>query len=324
MKAIRIHEFGSEEVLLYEEVETPEPGPGEALVKLSAIGVNYIDTYHRTGTYPIELPFIPGMEGSGTIAAVGKAGSSLQVGDRVAFAMQTGAYAEYVIVPLWKLVLLPDEIDMETAAATMIQGMTAHYLTQSTYPVGEDDVVLVHAAAGGTGLLLVQMAKRSGATVIGTTSTTEKAALAKENGADEIILYSEQDFETEVLRLTNQRGVDVVYDSVGQATFDKSINCLRPRGYIVLFGAASGPVGPFDPQILNRKGSLFLTRPSLGHYMGSAEELASRTDDLYSWIIEGSLTIRIDRSFPLSDAAAAHRYIEGRKTKGKLLLLPNS
>ncbi len=324
MKVIRIHEFGGEKVLRYEEVEMPQPGPGEALLKLEAAGVNFIDTYQRNGIYPVDLPFVLGMEGGGLVEAVGEGVTAVLPGDRVVFAMQTGAYAEYIVVPAWKLAHVPNEISIETATAVMLQGMTAHYLSHSTYPIKRDDVVLIHAAAGGTGLLLVQMAKRRGATVIGTTSTNEKAALAKENGADEIINYTVKDFEVEVKRITNGRGVDVVYDSVGQATFEKSLNCLKPRGYMVLFGAASGPVGLIDPQILNSKGSLFLTRPTLGHYAGSAEEIKLRSNDLFSWIAAGELNVRIDRTFPLADAAAAHRYIEGRKTKGKILLIPEA
>ena len=271
MKAIRIHEFGGVDVLRYEEVAIAQPGAGEALVKIEAAGVNFIDTYQRSGAYPVDLPFVLGMEGSGVVAAVGEGVTAVSPGDRVVYAMQTGAYAEYAVVPVWKLAPIPDDISSETAAAVMLQGMTAHYLSNSTYAIKEGDTALIHAAAGGTGLLLVQMAKRRGATVIGTTSTAEKAALARENGADEVILYTEADFEVEVKRLTDGQGVDVVYDSVGKTTFEKSLNCLRPRGMMVLFGAASGPVPPMDPQILNRKGSLYLTRPSLGHYATSAE-----------------------------------------------------
>jgi NADPH2:quinone reductase len=322
MKAIRIHGFGGDDVLRYDEVDVPQPGPGEALVKIEAAGVNYIDTYQRSGIYPVDLPFVLGMEGGGVVEAIGEGVTTVLSGDRVAFAMQTGAYAEYMVVPAWKLVPVPEKISIETAAAVMLQGTTAHYLSQSTYPIKKGDLVLIHAAAGGTGSLLVQMAKRRGATVFGTTSTAEKATLARENGADEIILYTEMDFEAEVRRLTNGQGVDVVYDSVGKSTFEKSMNCLRPRGYIVLFGAASGPVEPIDPQILNRKGSLFLTRPSLGHYCASAAEIRQRTDDIFAWITAGELRVRVDRKYPLADAAAAHRYIEGRKTKGKILLIP--
>lgn len=322
MKAIRIHGFGGDDVLRYDEVDVPQPGPGEALVKIEAAGVNYIDTYQRSGIYPVDLPFVLGMEGGGVVEAIGEGVTTVLSGDRVAFAMQTGAYAEYMVVPAWKLVPVPEKISIETAAAVMLQGTTAHYLSQSTYPIKIGDLVLIHAAAGGTGSLLVQMAKRRGATVFGTTSTAEKATLARENGADEIILYTEMDFEAEVRRLTNGQGVDVVYDSVGKSTFEKSMNCLRPRGYIVLFGVASGPVEPIDPQILNRKGSLFLTRPSLGHYCASAAEIRQRTDDIFAWITTGELRVRVDRKYPLADAAAAHRYIEGRKTKGKILLIP--
>ncbi len=322
MKAVRIHAFGGTEVLRYEEVAVGQPGAGEALVKIEAAGVNYIDTYQRSGVYPVALPFTLGMEGSGVVTAVGVGVTAVAVGERVVFAMQTGTYADYALVEAWKLAPIPDAISSETAAAVMLQGMTAHYLSHSTYALQAGDTALVHAAAGGTGLLLVQMAKRLGARVIGTTSTAEKAALAQENGADEVILYTEADFEVEVKRLTGGKGVEVVYDSVGRSTFEKSLNCLRPRGTMVLFGAASGPVPPIDPQILNRKGSLFLTRPTLGHYTASTAELRSRSDDLFAWIAAGELQVRIDQRFPLAEAAAAHEYIEGRQTKGKILLLP--
>ncbi len=322
MKAVRIHEFGGTEVLRYDEVSVGQPGAGEALVKIEAAGVNYIDTYQRSGVYPVTLPFTLGMEGSGVVVTVGEGVTDVAVGDRVVFAMQTGTYADYTLVQAWKLAPIPDAISSEMAAAVMLQGMTAHYLSHSTYALKEGDTALVHAAAGGTGLLLVQMAKRLGARVIGTTSTTEKAALAQENGADEVILYSQADFEVEVKRLTDGQGVEVVYDSVGRSTFEKSLNCLRPRGYMVLFGAASGPVPPMDPQILNRKGSLFLTRPTLGHYIASPAELRSRSNDLFAWIAAGELQVRIDQRFPLAEAAEAHHYIEGRQTKGKILLLP--
>jgi NADPH2:quinone reductase len=324
MKAVRVHEYGGVDALRYDDVPIPQPGPGEALVRIEAAGVNYIDTYQRSGLYPLALPAILGMEGGGVVEAIGDGVTAVSAGDRVAFAMQPGTYAAYTVVSAWKLALVPDAISSETAAAVLLQGMTAHYLTYSTYPIKAGDTALIHAAAGGTGSLLVQLAKRRGATVIGTTSTAEKAALAKENGADEIILYTETDFEAAVKRLTDGQGVDVVYDSVGKATFDKSLNCLRPRGYMVLFGGASGPVPPMDPQILNRKGSLFLTRPALGHYATSAEEIKSRSDDLFAWIAAGELQVRVDQRFPLVEAADAHRYIEGRQTKGKILLLPEA
>lgn len=321
MKAIRIHQHGGPEVLLYEDAPLPEPGPGEARVKIEAAGVNYIDTYHRRGSYEQAMPFTPGMEGGGVVDALGEGVTAVSLGDRVAYAMHIGSYAEYAIVPSWRLVKVPDGIETEVAAASMLQGMTAQYLTRTTYPVKTGDTVLIHAAAGGVGLLLVQVAGLLGARVIGTASTAEKAELAKEYGADEIILYDDTDFEKEVERLTEGKGVDAVYDGVGQATFGKSLNCLRPRGYMVLFGQASGPVKPIDPQLLNQKGSLFLTRPTLSHYAASREETQMRADDLFGWIASGDLKVRIDRSFPLAEAAAAHRYIEGRRTKGKLLLL---
>lgn len=322
MKAIRVHEYGGVDALRYDDVPMPQPGAGEALVKIEAAGVNFIDTYQRSGIYPLPLPAIIGMEGGGVVEAVGEGVTAVSPGDRVVFAMQSGTYAGYTAVPAWKLAPVPDPVSSEAAAAVMLQGMTAHYLTHSTYPINAGDTALVHAAAGGTGSLVVQLAKRRGATVIGTTSTAEKATLAKESGADEVILYTEEDFEAEVKRLTEGQGVDVVYDSVGKTTFDKSLNCLRSRGIMVLFGGASGPVPPMDPQVLNRKGSLFLTRPSLGHYAASAEEIRSRTADLFSWIAAGELQVRVDRRFPLAEAASAHRYIEDRQTKGKILLLP--
>lgn len=322
MKAVRVHSFGGPEVLSYEEVPLPEPGPGEARVKVEAAGVNFIDIYHRTGQYRGQLPLTLGMEAAGVVDAIGAGVTEVQPGDRVAYAMQQGSYAEYAIVPAWKLVPVPDAIDLRSAAAVMLQGMTAHYLTHSTYPLQPGDTVLVHAAAGGVGLLLVQLAKRRGARVIGTVSTEEKARLAREMGADEVILYTQADFETEVRRLTDGRGVDVVYDSVGRATFDKSLNCLRPRGYLVLYGQSSGAVPPFDPQVLNAKGSLFLTRPSLGHYAATREELLERANELFQWMIAGELTVRIDQTYPLAEATAAHQYMEGRQTKGKVLLIP--
>lgn len=322
MKAIRVHEYGGVDTLRYDDVPVPHPGADEALVRIEAAGVNFIDTYQRSGLYPVALPAILGVEGGGVVEAIGDGVTAVSAGDRVAFAMQPGTYAAYTAVAAWKLAPVPDEISSETAAAVLLQGMTAHYLSHSTYPLKEGDTALIHAAAGGTGSLLVQLAKRCGATVIGTTSTAEKAALARESGADEIILYTETDFEAALKELTGGQGVDVVYDSVGKATFDKSLNCLRPRGYMVLFGGASGPVAPIDPQILNQRGSLFLTRPTLGDYAASTEEIKSRTDDLFAWIATGELQVRVDQRFPLAEAADAHRYIEGRKTKGKILLIP--
>lgn len=322
MKAIRVHETGGPEVLQYEEVPTPEPGEGEVRVRLEAAGLNYIDVYHRMGLYPLQPPFIPGQEGAGVVDAVGPGVTEFQVGDRVAYTLQSQSYAEYVVVPAWKLVHVPEGVSTQEAAAVMLQGLTAHYLVRSTYPLKEGERALIHAAAGGVGQLLVQMAKLCGAWVVGTVSTEEKAQLAREAGADEVIRYTEQDFEAEVKRLTDGAGVHVVYDSVGKTTFDKGLNCLRPRGYMVLFGQASGPVPPFDPQILNQKGSLFLTRPSLGAYVQNREELLARCDEMFGWMAEGRLRVRIDRTFPLAQAADAHRYIEARQTKGKVLLIP--
>jgi NADPH2:quinone reductase len=323
MQAIRIHQFGGPEVLrYYEEAPLPKPGAGEARVKIEAAGVNFIDVYHRTGRYPGQLPITPGMEGAGVVDAVGPEVADVKPGDRVAYAMQQGSYAEATVVPAWKLVPIPDGVDTQQAAAVMLQGMTAHYLSHSTYPLQSGDTALVHAAAGGVGLLLVQIAKRCGAQVIGTVSTEEKARLAREAGADEVILYTQADFEAETKRLTDGQGVNVVYDSVGQTTFDKSLNCLKPRGYLVLYGQSSGPVPPLDPQVLNAKGSLFLTRPNLGHYAADRTEILERSGALFKWMATGELKVRIDKTFPLSEAPEAHRYLEGRKTKGKLLLIP--
>ncbi|MDA2937648.1 quinone oxidoreductase [Acidobacteria bacterium AH-259-A15] len=322
MKAIRVHKPGGPEVLSYEDVPEPEPNPNEALVEIKAIGLNFIDTYHRTGLYKAAPPFTPGVEAAGTVSAVGSDVSEVEVGDPVAYALSLGTYAERAAVPAWQLVKLPPDVDFKTGAAIMVQGMTAHYLTRSSYPLAPGRTALVHAAAGGVGLLLVQMAKMCGARVIGTVSTEEKAQLAGRAGADEVILYTEKDFESEVQRLTDGGGVEVVYDSVGQTTFEKGLNCLKPRGYLVLFGQASGPVPPFDPQILNAKGSLFLTRPSLGHYAASREELLERAGEVLKWVSSGDLKVRIDRTFPLSEASDSHRALEGRKTAGKVLLLP--
>ncbi len=322
MKAVRVHQFGGPEALSYEEISLPEPGSGEARVRIEAAGVNFIDIYQRTGQYRGQLPLTLGVEAAGVVDAVGPGVSDVKSGDRVAYAMQQGSYAEYATVPAWKLVLVPDGIDLRLAAAVMLQGMTAHYLTHSTYPLQPGDTALVHAAAGGVGLLLVQLAKRRGARVIGTVSTEEKARLAREAGADEVILYTQADFEVEVKRLTDGKGVDIVYDSVGKTTFDKSLNCLRPRGYMVLYGQSSGAVPPFDPQVLNAKGSLFLTRPSLGHYVADRAELLGRANDLFHWMATGELNVRIDQIFPLAETAAAHRYMEGRQSKGKVLLIP--
>jgi len=322
MKAIRVHNFGGPEVLQLDDSPIPEPKGGEARVKIEAIGVNFIDIYHRTGLYPLQTPFTLGMEGAGMVDAVGEGATEVKIGDRVAYAMIPGSYAEYAIVPAAKLAPIPASLDAKSAAAIMLQGMTAHYLTHSTYALKPGETALVHAAAGGVGVLLVQVAKRLGARVIGTVSTEAKARLAREAGADEIILYTQSDFLAEVKRMTNDKGVHVVYDSVGATTFEKSLDCLRPRGYIVLFGQSSGPVAPFDPGKLAAKGSLFLTRPSLNHYTLDRAELLRRAGDLFQWIAAGQLQLRIENSFPLSRAAEAQKLLEGRKTTGKLVLVP--
>jgi NADPH2:quinone reductase len=323
VKAIRANEHGGPEALSYEDVPLPEPGPGEARVKLAAAGVNFIDVYQRTGRYPMELPFTPGLEGAGEVDAVGEGVEDLSPGDYVAFASVPGAYAEYVVGPVNKLVPFNVTlVEARLAAAAMLQGMTAHYLTHTTFPLQEGQTALVHAAAGGVGFLLVQMAKMRGVTVIGTAGSEEKARLAKDAGADEVIVYTEQDFVEETRRITGGEGVHVVYDGVGQATFDGSLDSLRPRGYMVLFGAASGPVPPLDPMILNRKGGLFLTRPSLAHYTATREELMQRAESILSWIGNNTLEVRIGGTYALADAEDAHRDLEGRKTTGKLLLIP--
>ena len=322
MKAIVVNECGGPESLVYQDVPTPAPKAGEAFVKLEAVGLNYIDVYHRTGLYPLPRPFIPGMEAAGVVEAVADEVTEVAVGDRVAYAMQPGAYAEYASVPAWKLVSVPAGVSAEQAAATMLQGMTAHYLVTSVHPLKAGETALVHAAAGGVGLLLIQLAKRIGARVIGTVSTEAKAELARAAGADEVILYTDQDFEQETRRLTGGRGVNVVYDSVGRDTFLKSLNCLASRGMLALFGQSSGPVEPFDPALLAQKGSLFLTRPSLAHYAATREELLWRAGELFNWIAAGELSLRIEKTFSLADAAEAHRQLEGRKTTGKVVLLP--
>ncbi len=322
MKAIRVHQFGAADALIYEDAPTPQPKPGEVRIKLAASGLNFIDTYHRSGAYAMPTPFIPGQEGAGIVDSIGPDVNHLKVGDRVAYPLQIGSYADYVTIPAERTVPVPDAIDLNTAAAVMLQGMTAHYYANSTYPIQPGDKVLVHAAAGGVGQLLVQMAKLRGGWVIGTVSNEEKAQIAKTAGADEVILYTQQDFETETKRLTNGSGVDVVYDSVGKTTFDKSLNCLRPRGYMVLCGQASGPVDPINPQILNQRGSLYLTRPSLGPYIATRAELLQRADDIFGWIMSKKLNVVIDQTFALAQAPDAHRYMEGRMTKGKVLLIP--
>jgi NADPH2:quinone reductase len=322
VNAIRVHRYGGPETLAMEELPDPKPGKGEALIRLEAIGVNFIDVYQRMGLYRSALPFTPGNEGAGVVVETGPGVEEVSAGDRVAYAGTLGSYAEFAIVPAWRLVKLLAGIDAGTAAAAMLQGMTAHYLTHSTCPLNPGDSCLVHAAAGGVGLLLAQMARGRGARVIGTVSTKEKAELARGFGADEVILYNEQDFELEVRRLTGGMGVQVVYDSVGRTTFEKSLNCLAPRGYLVLYGQSSGPVPPFDPQILNAKGGLFLTRPSLAQYTATREELLWRANDVLGWAASGELKIRIGARFPLPEAAEAHRQLSGRKTTGKVLLTP--
>jgi NADPH:quinone reductase len=322
MKAVVADPVGGPENLKYIDIEKPQPGPGEALVKLEASGVNFIDVYFRTGLYKTpETPARLGNEGAGTVEAVGSS-SDFKVGQRVAYAMSRGSYAEFAVVPTASLVSLPDGVSFEEGAAVMLQGMTAHYLTRSTFPLQPGQTCLVHAAAGGAGLLIVQMAKIAGATVIGTASTKEKAQLAKEHGADYVILYTEANFVDETRRLTANQGVDVVYDSVGSSTFHKSLDCLRPRGLMVTFGQSSGPVGQIDPLILNQKGSLFLTRPTLASYVSERRELDWRSSDVFKWIEEGRLKLNIYKTYELRDAASAHRDLEARKTTGKLLLKP--
>jgi NADPH2:quinone reductase len=321
MKAIRINRTGGPEELSYEEISTPEPGAKEVRLKVEAAGVNFVDIYYRRGLYPQPPPFTPGMEAAGIVDSVGGEAKELEVGDHVAYAMQIGSYSEYTVVPAWKLVKLPAGVDPRSGAAVMLQGMTAHYLSSSTYALKPGDTALVHAAAGGVGQLLVQMAKFRGAQVFGVVSTQDKALLAKQAGADEVFITGEVSFEVACKR-TAKEGVDVVYDSVGIDTFEKSLDCLKPRGYMVLYGQASGPVPPQDPQILNRKGSLFLTRPTLKHYARNHEEISKRTSDLFEWLETKKLRLRIDREFPLSQASEAHRYLEARKTRGKVLLIP--
>ena len=323
MKAIRVHEYGGPEVLNYGDVPEPEPGPGQARVRLAASGVNYIDVYQRTGVYPMDLPLIAGQEGAGEVEAVGEGVEEISAGDYVAFAGVPGAYAEYVVAPVERLVPFNvTYVEARLAAAVMLQGMTAHYLTHSTFPVQEGQSVLVHAAAGGVGLLLCQLAKMRGASVIGTAGTEEKARLAKGAGADEVILYTEQDFVEETKRITDGEGVHVVYDSVGKDTFDGSLDSLRPRGYMVLFGGSSGQVPPIDLQLLNQKGSLFVTRPKLADHTATRDELLWRAESLFTWIGQNNLDVRIGGTYKLSEADAAHRDLEGRNTTGKLILIP--
>ena len=321
MKAIRVHEVGGPEVLRFEDVPVPSPAAGQVLVKIEAIGLNYVDIYFRSGLYKTPLPYTPGQEAAGIVEAVGPGVTDLHVGDRVAYASQIGAYAEYAVVPADRLVPVPAGLDARTAAAAMLQGMTAHYLVSSTYPLKPGDTALVHAAAGGVGLLLIQMAKIRGARIFGTVSTPEKADLAAKAGADAVIRYTEQDFEAEVIRLTGGKGVNVVYDSVAKTTFDKSLNCLAPRGTLALFGQSSGPIPPLDVARL-AKNSLFLTRPSLAAYTATRTELLQRATDVFNWISGGRLSLLIHKTLPLKEAAEAHRLQAGRQTVGKVLLTP--
>lgn len=320
MKAVYIEHHGGAGAMQYGERPVPEPGEGEALVKLAASGVNFIDTYHRTGLYKIPLPAVLGSEGAGVIEAVGPGVTGFQPGDRVAYAMARGSYAEYHAVPTKFLVKVPENVQLRDAAAVMLQGMTAHYLTHSTYYLKPEHTALVHAAAGGTGRLVVQMATKMGARVIATAGSEAKAQLAREAGASDVLLYDKVDWVAEVKRLTAGVGVDVVYDSVGQATLLKGLDCLKPRGVMVSFGQASGPVAPIDPLMLSSKGSLYLTRPTLANYI-SPDELQWRTADLFRWIADGSLKLRVEHTYPLANASQAHQDLEGRKTTGKLLLL---
>jgi NADPH2:quinone reductase len=321
-KAIRIHSFGDPSVMKYEDVPDPSPKAGEAVVRIEAAGVNFIDVYHRSGLYPISLPLTLGQEAAGTIVSVGDGVATLKPGDRVAWTGIFGSYAQLNAVPAQRLVQLPPRVTTRQGAAAMLQGMTAHYLATATYPLKPGDTCLVHAGAGGVGLLLTQIAKMRGARVITTVSTEAKAELSRQAGADEVILYTQQDFEAEVKRLTDGKGVQVVYDSVGQTTFAKSLNCVSPRGLLALFGHSSGAVAPFDPLVLSQKGSLFLTRPTLVTYVAERSDLEQRARDLFSWIEAGTLRLRTEFEFPLQDAGAAHRALEGRQTTGKVLLIP--
>lgn len=323
MKIIRVPVPGDPGAMRLDELPTPQPGPGQARVRVHAAGVNFIDVYHRTGLYPGELPIVLGREGAGVVESLGAGVSNLSVGDRVAWTNVAGSYATHVIAPAERLVPLPEALSFRDGAAAMLQGMTAHYLTQSTVQLSAGDTVLVHAAAGGVGRLLCQLAHRAGCRVIGTAGTPAKAEAARAHGADEMILYEEVDFEDEVRRLTNGAGVSVVYDSVGRATFDRSLRCLSPRSTMVLFGQSSGPVPPFDPQLLNKLGSLYLTRPTLFHYTATRAELLARAGDVLGWVADGELRLSIDEELPLERAADAHRKLEARQTSGKLLLIPS-
>jgi NADPH2:quinone reductase len=322
MKAIQVKQPGGPEALELVELPIPHAKPHEAIIEVSAAGVNFIDVYHREGRYKVPLPFTPGQEGAGVVTAVGEEVNSVNVGDRVAWALVMGAYAEFAAVPAEKLVPIPKGVSERDAAAAMLQGMTAHYLCHDTFPLKRGQTALIHAAAGGVGLLLTQMAHNIGARVIATVSTDDKAKLAREAGADEIIFYTQQDFEVETKRITGGKGVDVIFDSVGKTTFDKGLNVLRPRGMMVLFGGSSGPVPPVDPITLMQKGSLYVTRPTLVNYIATREELIERSDAVFEMIAMGKLKLRAEHSYPLSEARQAHRDLEGRKTTGKLLLIP--
>jgi NADPH2:quinone reductase len=322
MQAIQITQTGGAEVLVRRELPTPTPGPGEALVRIEACGVNFIDIYLREGRYPSTLPFIPGQEAAGVVAALGPGVTAFKVGDRVAWCGIPGTYAALAVAPIARLIAIPDGVTTQQAAAAMLQGMTAHYLTNSTYAIQPGDAVLVHAGAGGVGLLLIQMAKRLGARVFATVSNEEKAALAHAAGADEMILYTREGFTAKVREFTSGAGVPVVYDSVGKTTFDGSLACLRPRGILVLYGGSSGAVPPFDLIQLSTRGSLYITRPTLKDYTASREELEQRAGDVLGWVADGSLKLRLEHSYPLADAAQGHRDLEGRKTTGKVLLIP--
>lgn len=322
MRAVRIHETGGPDVLQVDDVAVDEPAEGEIRVRVEAAGLNFIDTYHRSGAYALELPTPLGVEAAGIVEAVGSGVERFTEGDRVAYAGQLGAYAEHQVVPADGAVAIPDGVDARLAAAVMLQGMTAHYLTHSTFRLSEGDTALVHAAAGGVGHLLTQICKRLGTRVIATCGSEEKAELVRGLGADEVVIYTEASFPDAVEDVTGGRGVDVVYDGVGRATLRDGLGCLRPRGMMVLYGQASGAVEPLDPQELNQRGSLFLTRPSLGHYVAERSELESRAGDLFGWIAAGDLDVRVDTTFPLEEAGDAHRYLEGRNTHGKVLLVP--
>ncbi|HYD52011.1 MAG TPA: quinone oxidoreductase [Gemmatimonadaceae bacterium] len=322
MRAIRLHQTGGPDVMQLDQVPVPTPGPGEALVRVEAAGVNFIDVYKRSGAYPMPLPSGLGEEGAGRVDAVGDGVEAVRVGDRVAWTNVLGSYAERVVVRAERLVRVPDGVAIEQAAAVMLQGMTAHYLATATCPLAPGDRCLVHAAAGGVGLLLVQLAKRRGAFVIGTAGSDEKADLARDAGADHVVVYTREDFVAETKRVTGGAGVRVVYDSVGRTTFLPGLEVIAPRGMMVLFGQSSGPVAPLDPQLLNRHGSLYLTRPTLGHYIATREELDARASDLFGWIAAGELSVRIGAEHPLAEVAEAHRALEGRRTTGKVVLRP--